>query len=105
MIPHFSEFMMSRRGPCQTKGCRNQRESATVSYCSQCQLIRTQHRASHLMEGHYQFIPQCPTCERGPQTPKRDEQCPARGPALSHTQDLRVYPDGRCVHCRAQVVP
>lgn len=27
------------------------------------------------------------------------QQCPARGPGLSHTQDAESHPDGRCVYC------
>lgn len=27
------------------------------------------------------------------------EQCPNRGPALTHMRDTKMYPDGRCIHC------
>lgn len=33
----------------------------------------------------------------------RNDQCPSRGPGLSHVQDHRVFPDGCCVHCGEKV--
>ncbi len=39
---------------------------------------------------------------RQPQS--RDENCPRRGPALSHIQDKRVFADGRCIHCQVRLL-
>jgi len=29
----------------------------------------------------------------------RNAQCPERGPGLTHIQDYREHPDGRCIYC------
>ncbi len=38
--------------------------------------------------------------DRGPGLSFRDEQCPKRGPGLTHTQDGSIY----CAHCGAMVI-
>jgi hypothetical protein len=41
------------------------------------------------------------------QQPRKPEdinsQCPRRSIALPHTQDVRQYADGRCIHCGVQL--
>ena len=38
---------------------------------------------------------------RQPQS--RDEECPRRGPALPHHQDITVFSDGRCTFCQVRL--
>lgn len=33
----------------------------------------------------------------------RDNPCPKRGAGLTHTQDIRKFVDGRCIHCFVQL--
>jgi hypothetical protein len=101
---------------CRWTGCRSFRDGS-VPWCSQHRILALQHAASHRLDGHARVaIPDCPTCAdpdgwAGPAPdapgarPSRSEQCPNRGPALSHTQDPRIRADGGCIHCGLLVGP
>jgi len=45
-------------------GCGQSIWSSKVGYCTQCKKQRTQHAASHTIEGHSRPVKMCPICER-----------------------------------------
>ena len=74
-------------------------------WCGQHRLLAVQHDASHEIEGHASIIEGCPRCldpdgwkPRELVITQWDEQCPQRGPALTHARTLHD-PPGVCAHC------